>query len=60
MGLVREVLSGGARYFMCEECGLVYEEAGLAKSCEEFCRKYGACSLEIAKHAVNLRGKRSP
>ena len=38
--------------FQCPECGLHYRDKSLAKQCEEFCSKNKACSLEIAKNAV--------
>jgi len=40
--------------FKCEECNFYYVEEEWAKKCEEFCRKYKSCSLEITKHAVKV------
>ncbi len=42
------------KYFLCRECGLVYEEKELAKQCEKFCRKYKSCNLELIKKAAKL------
>jgi predicted ATP-dependent serine protease len=39
--------------YMCEECGMKYKTSKLAKKCEDFCKKYKSCSLEIIKEAVN-------
>jgi hypothetical protein len=39
--------------FLCEECNLLYKEEELAQKCEEWCREYKTCNLEISKHAVN-------
>jgi predicted ATP-dependent serine protease len=39
--------------YVCEECGLQYRDEELAEKCEEWCRKYKSCNLEITRHAVN-------
>lgn len=56
--MVRKLKRENKVLYMCEECGLVYEERIWAEKCEEFCKKHHACSLEITKHAVstNWRG----
>ena len=38
--------------FLCEECGMVYLEKDMAQKCEDWCKKYKSCNLEIIKHAV--------
>ena len=40
------------KLYQCKECKLYYKDKELAKKCEDFCKKYHACSLEITKHAV--------
>lgn len=50
--MVREEGRGERRVYVCEECGLAYEERTWAERCEEYCGKHNACSLEITSHAV--------
>jgi len=38
--------------FFCQECKFHYETEELAKKCEEYCKKYNSCSLEITKYAL--------
>lgn len=38
--------------YLCGECGLGYENVVTAQKCEEHCKKYNSCSLEITKDAV--------
>ena len=38
--------------YQCPECGMHYLSEGLAKQCEEFCKTYKMCSLEIAQQAI--------
>jgi hypothetical protein len=40
------------KYYVCDECLLKYESRELAERCEAWDRKYHACSIEIARHAV--------
>lgn len=49
--------------YKCYECGLHYENEKLAKDCYDYCLKYRACNIEIAKHSVEhkeLVAKRIP
>jgi len=41
--------------YECEECGLTYKDQKTAKECEDYCRKYKSCSLEITERAVNKK-----
>ncbi len=38
--------------WICEECFLAYKEKKWAVECEEWCKKYRTCNIEITKHAV--------
>jgi hypothetical protein len=38
--------------FICDECGLGYEDRETAQECEEWCRKTGTCKVEITRKAV--------
>lgn len=39
--------------YKCRECGLIYKDKNTAKKCEDWCRKYKSCNLEITKYAIN-------
>ena len=54
--MVKEVKKGGKAYYVCEECNLAYRNKELAKKCQDFCKKYKSCSIEITKHAVKTKG----
>jgi len=41
-------------YFKCMECGFLYKEKPWAEKCEDYCKRYHACSVEITKHAVKF------
>ena len=51
--MVKEETINNKIYYQCEACEFYYKEKKWAEKCEEFCKKYKACSMEIAKHAVN-------
>lgn len=42
----------GKQIHTCEVCGFGYIEKEYAQQCEDHCRKYHGCSLEITRHAV--------
>lgn len=42
------------KYFVCEECNFLYKEKKWAQKCEDFCKKYKSCSIEITKHSVKI------
>ena len=50
--MVREVKIKDNDLFACEECGFAYIDKETAEDCEDFCKKYNACSREIIAHAV--------
>lgn len=53
--LVKEKKIGAKTVFLCEICGLGYEERSTAQECEDYCRAHlGSCSAEISKKAVYL------
>ena len=43
--------------FKCPVCGLHYRDEETALECEKLCRSNNACSMEIAKHAVEYADK---
>lgn len=38
--------------YVCEDCGLHYENKEMADECFAFCTKNNACSIEITKHSI--------
>lgn len=38
--------------FLCEECGLGYDNEATARECEAYCRTHQSCSLQITAKAV--------
>jgi len=50
--LAKECKIDGRTLSCCEECGLGYVDKRTAEKCEEWCKKYRSCSLEITKKAV--------
>ena len=39
----------------CKECGLIYRNENTAKKCQEWCKEYKSCNLEITKYAINKK-----
>lgn len=48
--MVREDKKNKSYY--CEECNFKYKEKKFAQKCEEWCKKYKSCNIEITKHAI--------
>ncbi len=42
-----------SKLYVCTVCGFLYEEKELAQKCEEWCKTYKSCNLEITKHAIH-------
>ncbi len=53
--MVREISKNQERLYICEVCDLSYEDRSWADKCEDYCTKYSACSLEITKHAIQIK-----
>ena len=45
--------------FLCEECKMMYREKSLTEKCEEWCKKYKSCNMDIVKYAVRMKGGKS-
>ena len=54
LSMVKEIEKNGKKYYICEICKFAYESREWAEKCENFCKEYNSCSLEITKHAVEL------
>ena len=50
--MVEEEIKNNKKYFICEECKLRYKEKKRAKKCQEWCKKYNSCNIEITKHSI--------
>jgi hypothetical protein len=53
--MVQEVMKNKKPTFVCEVCDLSYRTRTLAERCEEYCTTYGACSLDITQHAIEMQ-----
>ena len=38
--------------YKCNECGMKYLEKEYAEKCEDWCKKYKSCNLELIKHSI--------
>jgi hypothetical protein len=55
--LVSEKKIGDKTVFLCDICGLGYEDRKTAQECEDYCRSHhGSCSAEISAKAVYTPG----
>jgi len=52
--MVKKIEKKDKIYFICEMCDMVYDSKELAQKCEDWCKKYKSCNLDIIKHAVEL------
>jgi len=52
--VVREANKKDKTLFICEECGLVYEQKEWAEKCQQWCRENQSCNLEIIQHSLQL------
>ena len=50
--MVKTIKKSGKILYQCEECGFYYKTKSWAQKCENFCKKYKSCSIEITKHSV--------
>ena len=42
----------------CGECSMAYLNKKRACECEDWCKKYKSCNIEIIKHAITERRQR--
>jgi hypothetical protein len=52
--VVKAVERSGQTLYVCEECGLAYNEKEWAEKCEQWCREHGTCNIEIIEHGAPL------
>ncbi len=53
--MVREIFQNEEQYYICDVCNLSYKERSWAEKCQDYCTKYSACSLEITRHATQMK-----
>lgn len=44
----------GKKAYTCEICGFHYREKKDTDACRDYCRKHGACSMDITKKSIEL------
>ncbi len=52
--MVTETKANGKVLYPCEACGFTYEQKEWAQKCQQWCRQYQSCNLDITQHAVPL------
>ena len=45
------------KLYQCPICRLRYQEKEWAVKCEDWCKKYKSCNLEIIKHQIKVGEK---
>lgn len=50
--MVKKIEINGKEIFICEICGLGYENRKIAEECQNYCSIHKACSLEIISKAI--------
>jgi hypothetical protein len=53
--MVREIDNNDEKRFICEACGFTYKEREWAEKCEDYCTTHGACSIDITRHADQMK-----
>ena len=46
-------------YHQCEECGMHYEDEGIAKKCQQWCEQTKSCSMECVIQSVEHKSRAS-
>ena len=54
--MVKALMQGKNKQYVCEACGFTYISKKYAHQCERFCYTHKGCSLETTKHALPLKG----
>ena len=52
--MVKEVKDKGKTLYICEACGLAYDEKYWAEKCQNWCQENQSCNMEITAHAVPI------
>ena len=53
--MAKEIRKNGKLYYLCEVCGIAYEQKEWADRCQEWCESHGgSCNIEIIQHSMQL------
>lgn len=52
--MVKETNFEGDTVFVCEKCGWLYKDKGIAEKCQAWCEKHKSCNLEFEKHSIKF------
>lgn len=52
--MVKQITKNKKDYYICEECNFAYKDRENAAKCEEWCKRYHSCNVEVTKHAVQI------
>ncbi len=52
--MVKETVKNNNKYYVCEECSFAYKDKRWAQKCQNWCKKYNSCNIEITKYAVKI------
>jgi len=52
--MIKEIKKDSQTIYVCEICGLAYEETEWAEKCQKWCQEHQSCNIEITAHAVDL------
>jgi len=54
--MVEKIRKEGRTFFQCEKCNLKYKGKEWAERCEDWCKKYNSCNIEITRHSEERNG----
>ena len=53
--MVSEKIKDDKKYFVCDLCGLAYNDKETAEKCEAWCKEHpGSCNPDVVKEAVKI------
>lgn len=56
--MVKETKQNAKTLYLCDVCGLAYEEKEWAVKCQNWCETHeGSCNIEYIQHSVPLEEK---
>jgi len=50
--MVKLMEAGNGQVFECAECGLRYRDQRIAQRCEDWCKRFDSCNLEITSNSI--------
>lgn len=50
--MVTNETRGSREVFVCEDCRMAYPDQETAQKCEDWCKEFKSCNLDIIKHAI--------